>query len=297
MVQQQNELARASYCHQRQSWNKLKAILRQLIPFWGRHMLRSVYLIPSDVVDTLLRRRKKLVPPRYLNFVGGGDFEKIGEEFLGYFIGLGGLQPEAHVLEVGCGVGRMARPLTGFLTTGTYDGLDIVPKGIRWCQRNITPRYPDFRFQMADVYNKQYNPRGRHHAAEYRFPFAEGAFDFVFLSSVFTHMLHADMKNYLREVARVLRPGGTSLITFFLLNDESRQLQKEGVSSRILIHKVGEAWAIDKAIPEAAIGYDEEAILRLYHDLGFRVETVRYGSWCGREDHLSYQDIVVAAKS
>jgi SAM-dependent methyltransferase len=298
MVQPQNELAQASYRCQLQERirNNVTGALRRLVPFWQRRMLRSLYLMPWDVADTLAGRRKKLVPPRYLNFVGGGDFEKIGDEFLGYFVELGGLRPGSHILEIGCGIGRMARPLTRFLTTGSYDGVDIVIKGIRWCQKNITARYPNFRFQVADVYNKEYNPRGRHRASEYRFPFAEGAFDFVFLSSVFTHMLPPDMKNYLHEIARVLGPGGTSLITFFLLNDESRQLQSRGASSIELIHKFGEAWAVDKATPEAAIGYDEQAILTLYRDLGLRPQTVRYGGWCGRRDCLSYQDLVVAAK-
>src|SRR5579875_325230 len=242
MVGSRNEIARASYYHQLHVSSRVKARFRRFIPFWGRRMLRSAYLLPLDVIDTLLRRRSPLVPPRCLNFVGDGDFEKTGEEFLAYFVKLGGLQPHHRVLEVGCGIGRMARPLTRFLTAGTYDGVDIVPKGIRWCQRNITPRYPNFRFHLADVYNKEYNRRGRYRASEYRFPFAANQFDFVFLTSVFTHMLAPDMKNYMREIGRVLRPGGVSLMTLFLLNGQSFRLQSERASSLEFIHKVGDAW-------------------------------------------------------
>jgi ubiquinone/menaquinone biosynthesis C-methylase UbiE len=49
-----------------------------------------------------------LVPPVDLvNYVGGGDFKAIGEEFLTYFINLGMLQPSDSVLDVGCGSGRI----------------------------------------------------------------------------------------------------------------------------------------------------------------------------------------------
>lgn len=296
MAQSQNELAQASYRHRRAASSTLIALTRRLIPFWTRRRLRAAYLLPVDVIDTLTHRRKELVPPRYLNFVGDGDYEKTGEEFLSYFIELGGLQPQARVLEIGCGIGRTARALASFLTTGTYEGLDIVPKGIRWCQRNFTPRHPNFRFQVADVYNKQYNPRGRYCAVEYQFPFADNEFDFVYLASVFTHMLPPDMKSYLREIARVLRPGGKLLVTFFLLNSESRRLQSNGLSSLEFTDKVGEAWTTDKVTPETAIAFGEDAIESLYQDFGFRVEAVKYGAWCGRKNYLSYQDIVVAVK-
>ena len=68
--------------------------------------------------------------------------------------------PHERVLEVGCGIGRMAVPLTGYLSGGEYEGFDGMPKAIEWCQENISSEYPKFRFQVADVYNKKYNLRG-----------------------------------------------------------------------------------------------------------------------------------------
>lgn len=134
-------------------------------------------------------------------------------------------------LHAGCGIGRMAVPLTGYLSAeGSYEGFDIVPEGVRWCQENITPKYPNFRFQIADVHNDRYHPEGSQKASEYRFPYADGSFDFVFLTSVFTHMLPQDMENYLSEISRILRSGGRCLITFFLLNAESLKLIEMGAS-------------------------------------------------------------------
>ena len=49
---------------------------------------------PRDMFDLAMGRRSPLIPPRGLWFVGGEEgFEAINEEFLGYFVRLGGLQP------------------------------------------------------------------------------------------------------------------------------------------------------------------------------------------------------------
>ncbi len=229
--------------------------------------------------------------------MGDGDFEATGDEFLRYFVDLGGLKPDDRVLDVGCGVGRMARPLTKYLGRGSYEGIDIVPRGIQWAQRHITGRYPSFRFQLADIHNLAYNPSGRFPPTRYRFPFNDNEFDFVFLTSVFTHMLTPDMHHYLREIARMLRPGGRSLITYFLLNDEARQLSNVGLSSLDFRFSRDGCRVVDDRVPENVVAFEEADIRELYRDLGFSVETVRYGAWPGRTDYLSYQDLVVARKN
>jgi len=128
--------------------------------------LKDAYYLPVDAVDRLLGRRDSLTPPRRLIFVGDGDFRKTGDEFFRYFVELGGLKPEHTVLDVGCGIGRMAIPLTTYLTKGRYEGFDIVRRGVAWSTRNISARYPNFRFQLADVYNRWYNPGGAFDASD-----------------------------------------------------------------------------------------------------------------------------------
>jgi SAM-dependent methyltransferase len=256
-----------------------------------------IYRGARDAVDVVLARRQDLVPARRLSFVGAGDFVKIGDEFFGYFVEFCDLRPEHAVLDVGSGIGRMARPLTKFLTSGSYAGIDIVPRGIEWCQRHITSRYPNFSFQHADVYNQEYNPTGTCQPGDFRFPFADESFDFVFLTSVFTHMLPNGMQRYLSEAARCLRPGGKCLITFFLLNEESRMRLSAGQSSMDFKFPAGDGcWMHDRGIPEFAIAYDEATIRSRYDDARLIVRALKYGSWCGRAEYLSYQDILIAEK-
>ena len=233
-------------------------------------------------------------------FIGNGDFLQIGREFRDHLIGLAGLLPDSRVLDVGCGIGRMAIPLTEYLTTGEYAGIDIVEKGILWCTTRITPKFPNFRFVHSDIHNKMYNRRGKTLARDYRFPYADGHFDVVFLTSVFTHMLPADLENYMREIARVLKKGGRCLMTFLLRNVESVKLIESGACTgamAITHHVEAAAWTSDPEKPEAATAYEEPYVLELCERTGLRIDQpIRYGSWCGRGEFLSFQDIVVVTK-
>jgi SAM-dependent methyltransferase len=276
----------------------IRTYIAQRIPPAIKPTVRRIYHLPADLLNSLLGRRDPLTPPKGRVFFGGGDFNQVGEEYLRYFVELGGLRPNERVLDVGCGIGRMAVPLTRYLDNrGSYEGLDVFPKGIAWCQENITPRYPNFRFRVADIKNKEYNPGGRFAASEYEFPYAEASFDFVLLTSVFTHLLPDEVENYLSEIERVLAPGGRCFASFFLLNEESLGLIRSGSSTIDFRHDFGGYRIKDVQTPEAAIAFLEDYIRSLYAERKLDIaEPIHYGSWPGRRAFLSYQDIVVAVK-
>lgn len=235
------------------------------------------------------------LPPWWLRDVGGTDFKRTGQEFLQYFIQLGGLQPDEDVLEIGCGSGRMALALTGYLNqSGSYVGMDITGESIRWCQKHLTRRYPNFRFFHIDLYNRRYNPGGTYQAAEYTFPFSAYSFDFIFLTSVFTHLLPAETSHYLAEIARLLKPNGRGLVTFFLLNSTQQRLAEQGWNKINFRYGAGSYRLRDEHVPESAVAYEETFLKQLLEQSALTLSTdIQYGTWSGRVDGLSYQDIVL----
>jgi SAM-dependent methyltransferase len=213
---------------------------------------------------------------------GGGieQYKSIGRMQVDWLRQHAGLQPGDDVLEVGCGIGRIAAPLTQYLQGGTYRGFDIVPHGIAWCQAQITPRYPNFSFFVSDIYNKAYNPTGKHKASQYSFPFPDASFDVVFLTSVFTHMLADDVERYTTEIGRVLRPGGRCYCTAYLMTEEARRFMDRRESFRIFRPMTdARAWTDSPDIPEAAIGYSETYLFGVFSSAGMDVRKVIPGEW------------------
>lgn len=239
-------------------------------------------------------------PPDDLHCVGDGDFRLIGAEFLGHFVRLGGLRPTDRVLDLGCGVGRMAIPLTQYLDAerGRYDGVDVVRAGIRWCQERITPVYPRFRFHHLDMANPLYNPRGRETVSAARLPFDDGSFDFVIVTSVLTHLPAEDTVAYASEIARVLRAGGRCFVSLFLMTEAARRGLAEGKAGLAFpADGDGPAFYAEPEVPLAAVAYDEAALLAIFARAGLDlVGPPAYGRWAGRDDGLSYQDLCVFAR-
>lgn len=273
----------------------------------GRKIRRKIQHFMSDTVESLAVNEDEFTefnPPKRLRRLVGGEkgFDKIREEFLRYFIDLCGLKPNEKVLDVGCGIGRVACSLTTYLDRqGSYEGFDIVKEAIDWDNKMIASKFPNFHFRLADIYNKNYNPKGKCKPSEYKFPYENESFDFVFLISVFTHMLPQDMENYISEIVRVLKTGGRCLITFFLLNATSMKLIKAKLSAFDFQYEFEGYRTVSRRVPECAIAFDEGFIRELYGRYRLSiVEPIRYGAWSGRKNILSQQDtkqdIIIAVK-
>jgi SAM-dependent methyltransferase len=197
-----------------------------------------------------------------------------------------GLRPEHRVLDVGSGIGNLAIGLGGYLT-GAYDGVEIHREAVTWCQRVITRRHRNFRFHHADLASEAYNPRGSVAATAYRLPFPDRSFDYIFVSSVFTHMLPDAVEHYLRELSRLLAPEGVCVASYFLINDETRAGIDQGRSfiSFGVSHPSGVCRLHDASVPEAAVALDEPFVRRIHERAGLRIRDIRRGRWWSGEAH------------
>lgn len=243
---------------------------------------------------TLAQNRFLPSPPDENVFVGDGDYRAIGAEFLGHFVRVGGLRRQDRVLDIGCGIGRMAVPLTQYLDPGAaYEGVDPVLEGIAWCSTTITPVYPQFRFCRIDVAHALYNPSGQLAGRDMVLPFSERSFDFVAMVSVATHLPLDEIGAYADEVARLLSPGGRLFMTAFIVS----QADVDRAGCRIPFQRAEEpgVWFGNPEAPLAAIGFEDGMLQGALEGAGLVVEKVCLGHWRGT-DSGHYQDIVVARR-
>jgi SAM-dependent methyltransferase len=251
-----------------------------------RRYLFAAYI---DVRLFLTGKAERDLPPLRLRDVGQGDFRAIGEGLAALLV-RHGLAPHHRVLDIGCGVGRVALPLTRLLSPrGSYEGIDIVKRWVGWCRRHITPAHPSFRFTHADIFNSHYNRSGVP-AAQFRFPYDDASFDFAFATSVFTHLDLDAAKHYLREAHRVLRPGGVLVATFFFWD--------ETIVNPALDFRVnrGEYRLLDETDPDWAIAFDARIVDALLPASHWCERTIEPGRWRGAEGE--FQDVVrVVTKS
>lgn len=282
-----------TFLSQRLPFISLTSITRK-IPVRWRVRMQSIYFYLGEIYDRITGRYQDLIPPRRMIFVGRGNFIAIGNHFLQIFINQAQLKNNARILDVGCGIGRIAIPLTQYIDdSGSYEGFDIARPGIKWCQKNITKKFPNFRFQFTDIHNQAYNPDGRMEVKSFRFPYLENNFDFVFLTSVFTHMLPEEIAHYFTEITRVLKYEGTCLMTFFLLNEKATHAMQEGRSDLNFSFQFDGYLSTNKDEPEKAICLEEDFIRNLCAKNRLHIEHIYFGSWCGHSDGLSYQDIII----
>lgn len=270
-----------------------------------RWALRRIYFAPLDLIERFRGDHNAMVPPFGQRFTGytGHDFVNSGQGLINVLVRTADLGPHSNVLDIGSGIGRFAIPLTSLITPpGSYDGLEIVERGVRWCSTKITPEHPNFRFSHANIFNAEYNPGGTVKAAEYRLPYADASFDIVCLYSVFTHMLTEDVEHYVAEIGRVLRPGGRLAATFLILDAESLALMQAGNGIYNFTYHEGPQWLLEEgmASPELAVAYEEDYVRNVYVRNGLDVAGYYAGSWSGRACQPGIenigQDLVVGIK-
>lgn len=127
----------------------------------------------------------------------GGEYEAIGAIECDLLIWQG-LQQDGSVVDVGCGSGRLAVPLSRYLgPEASYLGTDVVPELLDYARRQVGR--PDWRFEEAPGL---------------AIPAEDSSADIVCFFSVMTHLRHEHSYLYLREAKRVLKPTGRIVVSF-----------------------------------------------------------------------------------
>ncbi len=113
------------------------------------------------------------------------------------FLITSGLPPDGYLIDVGCGSGRLTKPLSR-CHAGKYLGVDIVPVLVNHA-KEIAGR-KDWEFKVG--------------GEDFTIPESDTVADMVCFFSVFTHLLHEQSFLYLKDAKRVLKSGGKIAFSF-----------------------------------------------------------------------------------
>jgi ubiquinone/menaquinone biosynthesis C-methylase UbiE len=103
------------------------------------------------------------------------------------------MTPTSRVLDVGCGTGELLRRLRAKYPHATLAGIDPVAEMLAMAKDKLSGN-EDLRVGYADA-----------------LPWSEGSFDLVVSCNMFHYITHPVAA--LREMARVIRPGGSLVLT------------------------------------------------------------------------------------
>jgi ubiquinone/menaquinone biosynthesis C-methylase UbiE len=157
------------------------------------------------------------------------------------------IKPGQHILDIGCGTGTLAVLLKRQYAAVEVVGLDPDPKALRRAKTKI--RRAAVSVQLDQGFADE-------------LPYKEESFDRVFSSFMFHHLEGQDREKTVREVLRVLKPGGS----FHLLDFVSDH------ASHGFLHRLVRSHAELK-------DNTDERILQLMNVAGFTsAEKVREGS-------------------
>jgi SAM-dependent methyltransferase len=206
------------------------------------------------------------------------------------------INPDSRVLDYGCGLGRLAIPLSLYLRNGRYVGIDTNLTSLGHCKKAFSEN-EKLDFMHFDLYSKKYNQT----ANGFSIPDPKElsmTFDTCFLFSVFTHVLPENISELLDFIFKALHPGGEMLATFFLLNERSLAEIGAGRATRKFPFEYGSARIDNENVPEGAVAYYQDDILKLLSTVGFSDTFIIHGGWAKapQQFHTPHQDIIICKK-
>jgi SAM-dependent methyltransferase len=207
-----------------------------------------------------------------------------------------GLAPDGRLLDVGCDYGRLAIALGDYLDNGGgYEGFDPQREHVLWAKQNWMPNHKSAALHIANIRNRIYNPDGALSPTAFRFPYKDGGFDVAVAHSLISYLLAEEFEHYAAEIARVLKPGGRLLATFFLFDEEAREATHSLADPHCFRYRTG---PITFTGPNrGGLGaYDEKYVRQVLGENGIEAGPPIFGSWRGRIGGRFWEDALVGIK-
>lgn len=201
------------------------------------------------------------------------------------------LKRNHRVLEIGCGAGRIANGLFHYLNRdGSYLGLDVHPEVINWCNKFISNRSRNFKFQQIPVINNYYYQKNNQQKNNYDFSFlGDRHFDCIFAVATFNHLRLEDTRQYLQEIGRRLTVNGVGYFTFFIINEEFFSFRERTKLHQGLRKNDAGVW-YGYERQSFFTGYEIPILKELLDEANLQIITYHPGSWAQKKRSRLYQD-------
>ena len=233
----------------------------------------------SDVFWNLIFKEFRQLPPNHLRVRVGVGNQMFRNQHLclrsgtNYWLNAFADQIcrfDSNIVEIGCGYGRKAYhllnyELQGQRFSGTYHGVDIDEELLAFARKKFPA--PQYSFQLTPHKSQTYGTTAASDGVQCRIEREDDSQDFLFSTSLVTHLLEPELLNYITQSYRVLRPGGFTQMNFFCM-DFLRD--KKILGSRwTFAHRIGRAHVESQQYPEAAVAYNQEDMIAFYRNAGF----------------------------
>jgi SAM-dependent methyltransferase len=253
------------------------------------------------------------IPPRSINYNQGRSGGRAGyvHQFkndaclkeLPFLIQRCGLSPNSALLDYGCGFGRLAYAASRYLAEdGSYFGYEPNQTALKFLKQAYGNR-KNFAFAGQELpYEEDYIAvRSADARSSGVAPTAMDLTNLVtrplraqWTSSVFSHMWIDPIVHVLRSIRELLEPDGVCVNTWLCIDDFAAYVLRCGLADRTFPYRINGAWTTTDYNPLACTAYELGTVREIYERAGHVIEDILWGSWSGRENGVTYLDVIIS---